>query len=69
MIQLKYKPNRGQLCKCLTKQYPLVEMWEGGICTGSCGNGSDSIGLGTGSNSDLVLKIQTSPKRQCNFII
>ena len=31
MIQLKYKPNRGQLCKCLTKQYPLVEMWERSI--------------------------------------
>ena len=26
MIQLKYKPNRGQLCKCLIKQYPLVKM-------------------------------------------
>ena len=73
MIQLKYKPNRGQLCKCLINPIQLGVCGGGGICTGtgpdSCGSGSDSIGPGTGSNSDLVLKIQTSPKRQCNFII
>ena len=38
MIQLKYKPNRGQLCKCLIKQHPLVNMC---VCVFGGGGGKE----------------------------